>query len=66
VHNEFMPLKFSPLFSFVKSRLGLQAAFYFSATEFFTSQEAFAHATATRSHPTRQPLDPHSFRGIQR
>jgi hypothetical protein len=35
VHNDFMPLKLSPLLSSIKSRLGLQAAFYFSAPEFF-------------------------------
>jgi hypothetical protein len=36
MHNDFMPLNFSPLFPSVKSRLGLQAAFYFSAPDFFT------------------------------
>jgi hypothetical protein len=62
VHNDFMPLKISPLPSITQSRLGLQAAFYFSAFGFFTPQEAFAHATATCPHPSRQPLDPQRIR----
>jgi hypothetical protein len=60
VHNEFMTLKFSPL-SPNQSRLGLKAAFYFSALRLFIHQETFAHATATRTDPTRQPLNPYRF-----
>jgi hypothetical protein len=55
-----MTLKFSPL-SPNKSRLGLKAAFCFSAFRLFIHQETFAHATATRTDPTRQPLDPYRF-----
>jgi hypothetical protein len=62
VHNEFMPLNSSPLPIPTKSRLGLQAAFYFSAFGFFTPQDAIAHATATRPLPSRQPLDPIGIR----
>jgi hypothetical protein len=62
VHNEFMPLNSSPSPIPIKSRLGLQAAFYFSAFGFFTPLEATAHATATRPLPSRQPLDPIGIR----
>jgi hypothetical protein len=61
VHNEFMTLKRSPETPHPSSRLGLLAAFCFLAPEFFKHPKAFAHAIATRSHPSRQPLDPQSL-----
>jgi hypothetical protein len=45
----------------LKSRLVIQAAFYFLTSESFIPQETIAHATATRSYSTRQPFDASSF-----
>jgi hypothetical protein len=61
VHNDFMTLKRSPATPYSTSRPGLLAAFCFLASKFFTHQEAFVHAIATRSHPPRQPFDPQSL-----
>jgi hypothetical protein len=61
VHNDFMTLKRSPTSPHPLSRPGLLAAFCFLASDFLKPPTAFAHAIATRSHPSRQPLDPQSL-----